>query len=327
MSPRVHDVKPQSRSRDQAFVNVRNATPVSTIANALWSFWRKGRPVERAAYIVGVLLLASGLIHFGILVMTGASWDGPLSFRKATTFGLSFGLTLITIVWVANFLRLGDRSRAVVLGTFTVACALETVLVTLQVWRGVPSHFNLETRFDALVARGLAGGGFALVAIIGTLLVVAFRRNPTVPISLRIAIRVGFVALFTSLVVGAVMIATGMLLVFRGNPEAAYATGGTLKPTHAVTMHAILLLPLLAWLLSFVDWSERRRVSVVLLGAAGYALAAGVVAAENVAGLPFSNAPLGLDALLMAGFFGLTAAGVLALNRAARGSDARGIEH
>ena len=36
---------------------------------------------------------------------------GPLSLRKPTTFGLSFGLTLITIAWVLSFLELRDRTR------------------------------------------------------------------------------------------------------------------------------------------------------------------------------------------------------------------------
>jgi hypothetical protein len=59
-----------------------------------------------------------------------------------------------------------------------------------------------------------------------------------------------------------------MTLVLTGHPQQAYATGGTLKPIHAVTMHAILVLPALAWLLSFATWSERRRVLVVLVARA-----------------------------------------------------------
>src|SRR5438093_2182892 len=233
--------------------------PLRSIGGSLWWFWRRGRRAERAGYLVGTLLLVSGLLHLAALVIGGGSWEGPLSLRKAVTFGLSFGLTLITIVWVASFLRLGDRARAMLLGAFSVASVLETTLVSLQAWRGVPSHYNMETTFDALVARSLAAGGFAIVAIIVTLTIVAFRANPAVPISLRIAIQVGFVALFTAQIVGAMMILKGMLLVFAGNPQAAYATGGTLKPTHGVTMHGILVLPALAWLLSFARWSERRR--------------------------------------------------------------------
>ena len=239
-------------------------------------------PVVRAGYVVGALLLASGLIHVAILVVGGRSWEGPLSLRKPATFGLSFGLTLITIVWVVSFLRLGDRARSILLGVFTVACVLETALVTLQAWRGVPSHFNLETPFDAFVARTLAAGGFVLVAITLALTVAAFRANPSVPISLRIAIRTGFVTLAASLVVGALMIARGMMLVFADDPQGAYSKGGALKPTHGVTMHAILVLPLLAWLLSFVNWSERRRLAVVVTAAAAYVAVATLVAIANL---------------------------------------------
>src|SRR5258708_5593425 len=101
------------------------------------------RSVERAGYAVGAVLLGSGLIHLGILAIAGGSWEGPLSLRKAATFGLSFGLTLVTVVWVASFLRLSDGWRSALLGTFTVACVLETVLVSRQVWRAGPSPSNL----------------------------------------------------------------------------------------------------------------------------------------------------------------------------------------
>jgi hypothetical protein len=241
--------------------------------------------VDRVGYIVGALLLVSGLIHVAVLVIGGGSWNGPLSWRKPATFGLSFGLTLITIVWAASFLRVGDRARNLLLGSFTAACALETTLVTLQAWRGVPSHFNLETTFDGLVARTLAAGGAALVAIIIALAFASFRANPGVPTSLRIAIQLGFVALVGAMVSGAFMIAKGMTLVLAGHPQAAYATAGTLKPTHAVTMHAILVLPALAWLLSFIEWSERRRTAAVLVAAAGYIAIGGVVTVANVAGI------------------------------------------
>jgi len=264
---------------------IRRRTGPFRDAASLGSFWSDAHGIGRLGYLVGAALIASGVIHGLILIVGGGSWEGPLSLRKPTTFGLSFGLTLLTIVWVSSFLRLGERTRKILLGGFIAACTLETALVTLQAWRGVPSHFNLETPFDALIARVLAGGGMALVVIILALTVASFRSNPAVPPSLRLAIRVGFVSLMASLVVGGLMIAKGMMLVFAGHPEAAYATGGTLKPTHAVTMHAILVLPLLAWLLSFTDWSERRRVRAVATAAVGYATLAAAIAIANVTGL------------------------------------------
>jgi hypothetical protein len=288
------------------------------VSGVLWSFWRQGSFVERAGYGVGACVLVSGLVHLAILIASGGSWEGPLSWRKPATFGLSFGITLITIIWVTSFLCLGDRARAILLGSFTVACVVETALVTLQTWRGVPSHFNVETALDGLIARALAVGGFTLVAVIVVLAVVAFRANPQLPASLRSAVRIGFVALLGAAAAGALMITKGMVLVFAGDEQTAYATGGTLKPTHAVTMHAILILPALAWLLSFAKWSEVRRLAVVRMAALGYLLLAGVVIAANFAGVEPWQMPAPLVALAAVGALALAIAALVALAAAHR---------
>jgi hypothetical protein len=130
----------------------------------------------------------------------------------------------------------------------------------------------VATPFDARVAGGLAFGGLVLVLVIVTLAIASFRGNEAAPISMLIAIRAGFVALVLAQLVGAAMIAKGMTLVRTGHPQLAYATGGTLKPIHAVTMHGIQLLPVLAWSLSYLNLSERQRSAIVLAVAAGYLL-------------------------------------------------------
>jgi hypothetical protein len=230
------------------------------------------KTVERIAYAVGALLILSGLVHLAILLISGGSWEGPLSLRKAATFGLSFGLTLINLTLIASFVALKDRTRTLLLGVFAATCVLETFLVSLQAWRGVPSHFNVETPFDAAVAQMLAIGGFTLVAIIVMLTIAAFRDRRPLPSTLRLALRTGLVALVGAQVTGGVMIATGMRLVFAGDPQLAYATGGWLKPVHAVLMHGILVLPLLAWVISRTDWDKRAQGRAMWAGIAVYAL-------------------------------------------------------
>ena len=295
---------------------------MAAMTAALSLFWRRGRPVERAGYAVGALLLAWGLAHLAILTIGGGSWQGPLSLRKAMSFGLSFGLTVVTIVsgHVVSAARAIARARCCS-GGFTLACVLETALVSLQAWRGVPSHFNVETSFDSLVARTLAAGGFALVVMMVVLTVVAFRRDQRAPASLLVAIRIGFVLLCASLAVGGLMIARGMRLVFAGQAAAAYATGGAFKPTHAVLMHAILVLPLLAWMVSLVDWPEPRRLRVVRLGAAGYCLVAAIVSGENLLGLSPADTPAWAAGLAFLGAVALAAAGWLALAGLHGGAD------
>jgi hypothetical protein len=214
------------------------------------------KPIERITYTVGGLLVLSGFIHLAVLVVSDSSWEGPISLRKPTTFGLSFGLTLINVTLIASLVSLSNRQRTLLLGVFTAACVLETFLVSMQAWRGVPSHFNMETPFDAAVAQTLAVGGLLLVAVIVALTVSAVRDRAPLPARLRQSIRAGLMALVGAQIAGGVMIATGVRLMVSGNPELAYATGGWLKPVHAVLMHGILVLPLLAWVISRTKWNE-----------------------------------------------------------------------
>jgi hypothetical protein len=229
------------------------------------------KTVERTAYVLGALLILSGLIHFAVLLVSGGSWEGPLSFRKPMTFGLSFGLTLINVTLIASLVSLADRTRTALLAIFASACVLETFLVSLQAWRDVPSHFNIETPFDAMVARLLAVGGFALVSVIVALTAAALRDRTLLPTGLRYAIRAGFLALLGAQVTGAAMIVTGMRMVFGGHPQLAYAAGGWLKPVHAALMHGILVLPLFAWQISRTRWDERFQLRAVWTVIALYA--------------------------------------------------------
>ncbi len=239
---------------------------------ALPRIWTGARPLERAWYAVAAVLFASGLTHVAVLLVTGASWEGPTSLRKAATFGLSFGLTLATVVWAGSFIRLTPPFRATVLSIFTVVCVLETALITLQAWRGVPSHFNFETPFDLSVSMTLAGGGFVIIAVGLILTGAALRRLADLTPELRLALRFGCGTLLMAFGTGAIMIATGVTLARSGDPAAAYAIGGFLKPLHAVAMHAILVLPGLAWLIGFTGWDAGRRLRVVRWAIMGYSV-------------------------------------------------------
>jgi hypothetical protein len=231
--------------------------------------------VRRCCYAISALLVLSGLVHLGVLLATHGSWYGPVSWRKPFTFGLSFGVTLATITWLSSYVRI----RAWLLWAFAAACVLEVTLITVQAWRRTPSHFNLSTPLDGLVARTLAVGGAVLVGVIAVLTVSAFRRRPETAPSMRLAVRAGLVILDLAMLSGAAMIAIGMTRVFGGDQQGAYAAGAQLKPVHGATMHAVLVLPALALVLARVDIPERRRVQLVWAAIGLYALAAAVFSA------------------------------------------------
>lgn len=236
-----------------------------------------------AFYLIGAVLVASGLVHFGVYLVRGGGWDGPLSWRKPTTFGVSFGLTLITITWVAGHLRLSRRLRTTLLGIFAADCVLEVTGITVQAWRRVPSHFDTETPFDTVVAMSLALGGAVLIAVLGTMAVTAFRGRVEGPPDLRRAVQAGFAFLMLGLATGAGMIAKGEVLIRSGHRQQAYDTAGSLKWVHGVTLHAVLVLPALAVFLAWRGWSPARRERAVRLGIVGYAVATVAAAAVSLA--------------------------------------------
>jgi hypothetical protein len=297
---------------------------------ALATFYRRAGTIDRRCYTIAVVLFGSGLAHLIVQAVVGGPWDGPVSWRKPTTFGVAFGLTLATITWVTTFVPMRARTRKIALTGFAGACIAEVTVITVQAWRGVPSHFNVTTPLNAVFAYTAAVGGALLIATSVLFASAAVRRNPVIPPSMRIAVRAGFAAFLVALAIGALMIFLGVRDTRTVSQAAAYTVGAAFKSGHAATMHGILILPMLAWLTSFVDWPEARRVRIVALGCLGYGLAAGVVVVDTfIAVNPLAplNAPLITSVLAGGGIVALLAAGVLAVRGLLTRPARAGIEH
>lgn len=237
------------------------------------ALWRSARPAERLCCATGAALILSGLAHLLVFAVDGGPWDGPVSWRKPVTFGLSFGLTLIAVAWVTSYLRVGARTRTALLLLFAADCVLEVGGITLQAWRRVPSHLNMETGFDTAVSMALAVGGGVLVVLLSAFAVVSFRHRPTGPTGMPLALRSGFAVLLVALASGAAMIARGVFLTRTGHQESAYYSTAALKPLHGVSLHAVLVLPALAWLMSRTSWGERTRQRVMTAAVGCYVVA------------------------------------------------------
>ena len=284
---------------------------MTELGRALRRIWVDARRVERVAYVVGLVLFVSGLVHVGILLVTGWTWIGPVSLRKAATFGLSFGLTLPSVAWATSYLRL--PARGLVLGVFIATCVVETVLISMQAWRGVPSHFNFATPFDTAVSTTLAlgGGVIVLVGVVCTL--AAFAGAGGLAPSMALAVRTGLVVLLVAFATGAVMVARGVGEARGGQAQLAYDTAGSIKPLHAVAMHVVLVLPALAWLLAHTSWAEARRLRLVWVAVVADAVLTAVVGYEAFAGIPPLTPPLVLGALSVAALIVLATTGATAL--------------
>ncbi|MFD9392006.1 hypothetical protein ACFWBB_15135 [Streptomyces sp. NPDC060000] len=218
-----------------------------------------------------LLLILSGLVHLAVFAVGGGPWNGPVSWRKPVTFGLSFGVTLLAVVQVTSYARVRPRLRTALLGVFAADCVVEVGGITLQAWRGVPSHLNMETSFDTAVSMTLTVGGVVLMVLLTVFAMASFRHPPTGPAGMALAVRSGFAILLVGLASGAAMIARGVVLTRTGHQDAAYHSTASLKPLHGVSLHAVLVLPALAWLLSRTRWSETVRWRIVAAAVGCYA--------------------------------------------------------
>jgi hypothetical protein len=261
---------------------------------SLLGFWRQAHPPQRVAAVVGGALIVAGLAHLAAWLVVGGAWAGPISFRKPTTFGISFGLTTITLAWVVGQLRISDRVGWLLLGPLAVADTFEVLWVSVQRWRGVASRFNFATSLDT---RLFLLGGVAIavtVTVILVLTVLAFRVMQATP-SMALAIRAGLLMLLVGQAVGGWMIQHGVGSAGDGQTIAltTFGAAGVMKVPHAVAIHAIQVLSARAWLLSFATLSERRRMRLVGTATLGYVALVVVSVLQTAAGL----APLDLGAV------------------------------
>jgi hypothetical protein len=245
--------------------------------------WAARSRIERVCYLVGTVLILSGLFHLGVFAVRGSRWNGPVSWRKPADFGLSFGASLLTIAWVASYLDLSARARTWLLGAFAADCVVEVAGITIQRWRRVPSHFNTETPLNTAVAMSLAVGGAVLFVTLGALAITAFRGRIHATPDVRLALRAGFAFLMVGLAMGAAMIAKGEVLINSGRRQDAYDTAGSLKWVHGITLHAIVVLPALAVGLAYLDWAEPRRIWAVQVATGLYCVATIAVAVVSLA--------------------------------------------
>ena len=128
------------------------------------------------------------------------------------------------------------------------------------------------------IAMRLAVGGAVLIVTLGAFAVPAPARTYcTGPPSMVLAVRAGFALLIAGLLSGAAMIARGSVARARGEDARTRSTrsAGFIKDFHGVTLHAVLVLPVLAWLLArFTRLSTTTQLTIVQGAVAAYVLVA-----------------------------------------------------
>jgi len=279
--------------------------------------WRAARPVgayQRVLWWAGTLMIASGVVHGVIALIDGGSWWGPVSWRKPTLFGISFGLMAWSIVWLLRRVpqRWWTRGPA---GMVVASSTVELTLITMQRWRGTASHFNQATNFDAGVWSALGTMIIFLTLGIALLLIgpaVRFHGSPAA----RIAALAGLVGVLVAGYVGKDMAAIGEAAVDATGHvphDVMFGAAGSAKLAHAVGLHSIQVLAVLAILLESGRLAARTAAAAMAVGSAGFGAVFAAVLATAYAGRApyYPTVPMAL--LLVGGVVALGAVAAIAL--------------
>jgi hypothetical protein len=209
--------------------------------------WEGGRDAEKWGLLLAWGMIASGLLHAIPFALHGASWEGAVSYRKPILFGISSGLTAWSAICLAAALP-PIRWKTGLVNSLAVSLVGEVGLVTLQFWRGVPSHFNRSTAFNAWVEAGLLAC-ITWATIVLILLTIWSFRQLTMTQPMVLAFRWGMVLMIVSCAVGFVITGIGVYQQSLGMPPETYGKAGVLKFPHGIVIHAVQVLPLGVWLL------------------------------------------------------------------------------
>lgn len=204
---------------------------------------------------LGWLLIAAFLFAFVASFFDSRIVTGVNTWIKPMKFCLSVTAYLWTLAWFLHSVRDSRRSFNLISYSVTVLMFIEMVCLYSQAARGVQSHFNFATSYDAAMFA-MMGMMIYLNLLFDVWACVLFLvKKPAIPNSYLWGIRLGFLLFLIFAVQGQMMIArqahsVGVPDGGPGLPMVNWSTtGGDLRIAHALGLHALQIIPLIGWLL------------------------------------------------------------------------------
>jgi hypothetical protein len=242
------------------------------------------RELMHEIYRRNPVLAWMGWLHVGLLVLfiifaffDGRTVTGVNPWLKPSKFAISIAIYTFTLAWFMSYLSHYPRMVRLISWGTSVVFVGEMICIMSQAARGVPSHFNISSAYDASVFATMG-----VLIIFNTLLVVIalllfFGKTVPLPPAYLWGIRLGLFLFFLASIEGYAMVnnmahTVGMPDGGTGLPVVNWsARAGDLRVAHFLGFHALQILPLAGY--SFSRWRSlavRRR-------AVAYVLALGVV--------------------------------------------------
>lgn len=204
-------------------------------------------------------LLAILLVFFPLV--DSRELQGVNVWIKPLKFFVSVGVFLWTMGWMMNYLDDPQKVRKISLWIFWLM-AFELALVTFQASQGKLSHFNISSVADIVIFQAM-GIAILINSIVVLWFFLLFRKVKDLPAGYLLSIRIGLLIFLIAGFEGFIMAGRlGHTVGAVDGQEGIFLLGwakayGDLRIFHFLGIHALQVLPLMAWFF----WKDNTKIS------------------------------------------------------------------
>lgn len=232
------------------------------------------RSGDGVLYAAGWLWLALCAVAGVLSIFDPRTILGIDPWIKPMKFLISFHLYSWSVAWIFGLVRAPLPLRWFLRWGIVASLLIETFCIGLQSARGVPSHFNMSTLFDAVVFQTMGRMiGNNTLMVVGVLVLTLFPK-PGVERATMWGARLGLVLFLAGSLQGISMVMQGAHTVglADGGPGLPFLNwsrlGGDLRVAHFIGLHGLQAVPAGAWLILCCRRripGERLQVATVFL--------------------------------------------------------------
>lgn len=279
-----------------------SSTAVAEVARAV----ARVRRAEPALVWTGALLLLLAIPSAAGLWLDDRVISGAPAWLKPTKFAVSTGVYTLTLAAFLTAIPEWTRTTRMVRLATIVVLWLEIAIIDLQAWRGATSHFNVGTPLDATLFS-IMGAAIVTQTLASAAVAIALWRRTFADRAFGWALRVGMTLTIVGALTGGLMTSpteaqlaearTGKPLATAGAhtvgapdggpglPVTGWSTEhGDLRVPHFVGLHAMQLLPLVAFVVR--RRPDDERTWLVAGASTLYALTFALLLVQALRGLP-----------------------------------------
>jgi hypothetical protein len=256
--------------------------------NTIATLWKSDARLTAVGIFMTALLAATGVA----LLADPREVLGAPAWMKPAKFAASIAIYTFTLAWVFTYLPEWVRTRRIVSWITAVTLLLEIIIIDVQAWRGTGSHFNVGTLLDGVLFT-VMGVAILVQTLAAIAVAAALWKQRFADRAIGWALRLGMTVTIVGAITGGLMTQptqaqidaarAGQRMTVSGAHTVGAPDGGPglpgtgwsrehgdLRVAHFIGLHAIQILPLIAFVFTRQGWQEIRRVRMVWATSASY---------------------------------------------------------